>query len=79
MLRVTVDRRVVKSHDASTVVGVVNKLDRRRVLMTTRSTAVAKFSKYSVWDKVPDNYHYFGDIRISVSESKPARFIQPFR
>ena len=37
--------------------------------MTTRSTAVAKFSKYSVWDKVPDNYHYFGDIRISVQHS----------
>jgi len=41
-LKVTVDRRVVKSHDASIVVGVVNKLDRRRVLLTTRSTA--KFS-----------------------------------
>jgi len=34
---VTVDRRVVNSHDASTVAGVVNKLDRRRVLLTTRS------------------------------------------
>jgi len=37
-LRVTVDRRVVKSHDASIVVGVVNKLDRRRDLLKTRST-----------------------------------------
>ena len=30
----SVDRRVVNSHDASAVVDVVNKLDRRRVLMT---------------------------------------------
>jgi len=37
-LRVTVDRRVVNSNDASIVLGVVNKLDRRRVLLKTRST-----------------------------------------
>ena len=34
---VTVGRRVVNSHGASTVV-VVNHVDRRRVLLTTRST-----------------------------------------
>ena len=32
------DRHVVNSQHASTVLGVVNKLDRRRVLLTTRST-----------------------------------------
>jgi len=39
---VTVDRYVVNSHDASSAVGVVNKLDRRRVLLTTRSTCRGK-------------------------------------
>ena len=37
-VRVAVGRRVVNSHDGSTIVGVVNKLHRRQVLLTTRST-----------------------------------------
>ena len=32
-----VDRRVVNSHDASTVVSVVSKLDRRRVLIVSNT------------------------------------------
>ena len=41
-----INRRVANGHDASTVVDVVNKLDRRRILLTTRSTDfVAKIQK----------------------------------
>jgi len=36
--RMTCGKTCVSVHDASTVVGKVNKLDRRRVLLTTRST-----------------------------------------
>ena len=46
------------SHDASTVVDrrrcVVNKLDRRRALLTTRSTCRGEISESGVWDKVPE-------------------------
>ena len=46
-------RRVVNSHDASTVVGVVNKLDRRRLLLTTRWTCRCDILfKSRVWYKV---------------------------
>jgi len=48
-------------HNASTVVGVVNKLDRRRVL----SILVAKFSVPRVWNKVSEGSTLsFGHIRI---------------
>jgi len=42
--RPTCNKLGASSHDASTVASAVNKLDRRRVLLTTRSTcSVAKF------------------------------------
>jgi len=49
-----VDLRAVNSHDASTAVGVVNKLD--------SGLAVAKFFKSRVWDKVPEgsSVQFFG-------------------
>jgi len=45
-LKGEVDRRVtncVSSNNASTVVGVIHKLDRRRVLLTSRSTCHPEF------------------------------------
>ena len=52
--RVTVDWHVVNSYDASTVVGVVNKLSHRRVLLTTQSTCRGKYCKSRVCVKVPE-------------------------
>jgi len=52
-------------HDASTVASVVNKLDRRRVLLPTRSTRGGKIS--AVWNKVTEsNVLISGDTRISL-------------
>ena len=56
MYRVAVDRRVVNSHDTSTVVGVVNPLDRRRVLLTTRSTCRDEIFKVQIlWQRSDGN------------------------
>ena len=56
MYRVAVDRRVVNSHDTSTVVGVVNPLDRRRVLLTTRSTCRDEIFKVQIlWQSSDGN------------------------
>jgi len=44
----------VSSHDASIVVGVVNKLDRRRGLLTTQWTCPGVFFKSSFWHNVSD-------------------------
>ena len=58
-------------HDArSTVVGVIDKLDRRRVLLTTDRLDVAKFSKLRVWGKVPEGTTLiFGSTPISLQDS----------
>jgi len=54
-------------------IGVVIKLDRRRrrrVLLTTRSTCLAKFSKSGVWNKVPERSTLIvGDAQISLQYS----------
>ena len=49
-------------YDGSTVVGMVNKLDRRRVRWQHDRLLVAKFSKSRLWDKVREGstYPYFG-------------------
>jgi len=39
------------SYDASVVVGVVNKLDHRRVLFSSQSTCAAKFSRSKAWEE----------------------------
>ena len=52
--RVTVDWHVVNSYDASTVVGVVNKLSHRRVLLTTQSTCRGKYCTSRICVKVPE-------------------------
>jgi len=46
------------SHDASTVIAVVNKLDRRRVLLTTRSTCRGDSSNHD-WTNIYVNYYMF--------------------
>jgi len=60
---ITVDRMCSKlcpsSHDASTVLGVVNKLDRRRVLLTTRSTCGEFFYVESLGQSFRGRYPYF--------------------
>jgi len=71
---VTVDERVINLvHPAttrSTVVGVIHELDRRRVLLTTPSTCVAKLCKSRVWSEVPEGSNFiFKDIRISLLHS----------
>ena len=55
-----VDRRVVNSQDASTVVRVVNKIDRRRVLLTTRSTCRGEIFQVQSWRQreVPSFWRY---------------------
>jgi len=51
---ITTDRRVVNSRNVSTVGDVVNKLDRRRILLTTGPTCCGEFCKSRVLDKVPE-------------------------
>ena len=48
-------------------IGVVNKLDRRRVLLTTRSTCRGEILKSRVWDKFPEGSSpIFGCTQISL-------------
>jgi len=47
--RPTCIKQSAPSNDASTVIGVIHKLDRRRTLLTI----MTKFSKSWIWDKVP--------------------------
>ena len=55
-----VDRRVVNSHDASTVASVVSKLDRRRVLIVSNTidfegnSHAKKLDTFSRFDGTPD-------------------------
>ena len=48
-------------------IGVVNKLDRRRVLLTARSTCRGEILKSRVWDKFPEGSSpIFGCTQISL-------------
>ena len=69
---------------------IVNRLDRRWVLLTTRFICRGDFLKCRVWGKVPEESTLiYGDTRISqqhsvgymknASMSRPARFVQWFR
>ena len=65
--RTTCNKLCASSNEASTVVGVIHKLDRRRVLLTTRSTCRSEIfevqsSRQSSRGKCP----YFGDTLISL-------------
>ena len=54
---VAVDRHVCKPRLVDCRIGVVNKLDRRRVLLTTLSTCHGEFFFESrVWGRVPEGY-----------------------
>jgi len=48
--RPTCNKPRASSHDASTVVDVVDKLDSRRVSLTTRSTCRGEIG-FRIWDK----------------------------
>ena len=89
--RPTCNKLRATSHDASTVLGVINKLDRRRVLLTTRSTCRGEIFKVqslgqNSGGKYPNFWRYprFLVTQCRIDGRKPpcqmpARFVQSFR